>query len=83
MIRTVEMYVPLTGKVNVEEEIAKIEAELEYQKKFLESVRRKLSNESFVAHAPEKVVAMERKKEADSLSKIEGYESQLKALKNL
>ncbi|MGM9793162.1 MAG: valine--tRNA ligase [Candidatus Cryptobacteroides sp.] len=83
MIRTVEMYVPLTGKVNVEEEIAKIEAELEYQKKFLESVRRKLSNESFVAHAPEKVVAMERKKEADSLSKIEGYESQLKALKNM
>ena len=83
MIRTVEMYVPLTGKVNVEEEISKIEAELEYQKKFLESVRRKLSNESFVAHAPEKVVAMERKKEADSLSKIEGYESQLKALKNL
>ena len=83
MIRTVEMYVPLTGKVNVEEEIAKIEAELEYQKKFLESVRRKLSNESFVAHAPEKVVAIERKKEADSLSKIEGYESQLKALKNL
>ena len=83
MIRTVEMYVPLTGKVNVEEEIAKIEAELEYQKKFLESVRKKLSNESFVAHAPEKVVAMERKKEADSLSKIEGYESQLKALKNL
>ena len=83
MIRTVEMYVPLTGKVNVEEEIAKIEAELEYQKKFLDSVRRKLSNESFVAHAPEKVVAMERKKEADSLSKIEGYESQLKALKDL
>ena len=83
MIRTVEMYVPLTGKVNVEEEIAKIEAELEYQKKFLESVRTKLSNESFVAHAPEKVVAIERKKEADSLSKIEGYESQLKALKNL
>ena len=83
MIRTVEMYVPLTGKVNVEEEIAKIEAELEYQKKFLESVRRKLSNESFVAHAPAKAVAIERKKEADSLSKIEGYESQLKALKNL
>lgn len=83
MIRTVEMYVPLTGKVNVEEEIAKLEAELEYQKKFLESVRRKLSNESFVAHAPEKVVATERKKEADSLSKIESYESQLKALRGL
>ncbi len=82
MVRTVEMFVPLTGLVNVEEEIAKLEAELEYQKKFLESVRKKLGNESFVAHAPEKVVAIERKKEADSLSKIESFESQLKALRN-
>ena len=77
------MYVPLTGKVNVEEEIAKLEAELDYQKKFLESVRRKLSNEKFPAHAPEKVVAVERQKEADSLSKIESYEAQLKALKSM
>lgn len=83
MIRTVEMYVPLTGKVNVEEEIAKLDAELKYQKEFLESVRKKLSNERFTAHAPEKVVAVERKKEADSLSKIESYEAQLKALKSL
>ena len=83
MIRTVEMYVPLTGKVNVEEEIAKLEAELKYQKEFLVSVRKKLSNERFTAHAPEKVVAVERKKEADSLSKIESYEAQLKALKSL
>lgn len=83
MVRTVEMYVPLTGKVNVEEEIAKLEAELDYQKKFLESVRRKLSNEKFTAHAPEKVVVVERQKEADSLSKIESYEAQLKALKSM
>ena len=83
MVRTVEMYVPLTGKVNVEEEIAKLEAELDYQKKFLESVRRKLSNEKFTAHAPEKVVAVERQKEADSLSKIESYEAQLKVLKSM
>ena len=83
MVRTVEMYVPLTGKVNVEEEIAKLEAELKYQREFLESVRKKLSNEKFTAHAPEKVVAVERKKEADTLSKIESYETQLKALKSL
>ena len=67
----------------MEEEIAKLEAELKYQKEFLESVRKKLSNERFTAHAPEKVVAVERKKEADSLSKIESYEAQLKALKSL
>ncbi len=82
MVGTVEMFVPLTGLVNVEEEISKITAELEYQKKFLEGVRKKLSNESFTAHAPEKVVAVERQKEADALSRIESYESQLKALKN-
>ena len=82
MVGTVEMFVPLTGLVNVEEEIAKIEAELEYQKKFLATVRKKLSNESFTAHAPEKVVAVERQKEADTLSRIESFESQLKALKN-
>ena len=81
MVRTVEMFVPLTGLVNVEEETAKLEAELEYQTKFLESVRKKLSNERFVSNAPEAVVAVERKKEADSLSKIESIQSALKALK--
>ena len=82
MVRTVEMFVPLTGLINVEEEVAKLEAELSYQQKFLESVRRKLSNERFVANAPEAVVAVERKKEADSLSKIESINSALKSLKN-
>ena len=82
LIGTVELFVPLTGLVNVEEEIAKVEADLEYQRKFLEGVRRKLSNESFVAHAPEKIVAVERKKEADALSRIESLESQLNSLKN-
>ncbi len=81
MVRTVEMSVPLSGLVDTEGEIAKLESALAYQREFLASVRKKLSNENFVAHAPEKVVANERKKEADSLSKIESYETQLKALK--
>jgi valyl-tRNA synthetase len=82
MVRTVEMFVPMTGLINVEEEIAKLEAELAYQQKFLNSVRGKLSNERFVANAPEAVVAVERKKEADSLSKIESITASLKALRN-
>jgi len=82
MVRTVEMFVPLTGLINVEEEVAKLEAELAYQQKFLDSVRKKLSNERFVANAPEAVVAVERKKEADSLSKIESITASLNALKN-
>ena len=82
MVRTVEMFVPMTGLINVEEEIAKLEAELAYQQKFLDSVRKKLSNERFVANAPEAVVAVERKKESDSLSKIESITASLNALKN-
>ena len=82
IIGTVELFLPLTGLVNVEEEIAKVESDLKYQRIFLEGVRRKLSNESFVAHAPEKIVAVERKKEADALSRIESLESQLNSLRN-
>ncbi|MBP5537443.1 MAG: valine--tRNA ligase [Bacteroidales bacterium] len=82
IIGTIEFFVPLSGLVNVDEELSKLEADLEYQKKFLEGVRRKLGNESFVAHAPEKVVAIERKKEADALSRIESLTSQINSLKN-
>ena len=82
LVRTYEMFVPLTGLVNVEEELAKLEAALEYQQKFLNTVRKKLSNERFVNNAPAAVVDVERKKEADSLAKIEGLESQIKMLKN-
>ena len=82
MVRTSELFVPLTGLVNVDEEIAKIESELAYQQKFLDSVRKKLSNERFVSNAPEAVVAVERKKESDSLSKIESLTIALNALKN-
>jgi len=82
MVRTYEMFVALSGLVNVDEEIAKLEKDLAYQQKFLAGVRGKLANERFVANAPAAVIENERKKEADSLSKIESLESQIKALKN-
>ena len=81
LVGTTEMFVPLKGLVNADEEIAKAEKDLEYQQRFLASVRAKLANEKFVAHAPEAVIANERKKEADALSRIESLEKQLKALK--
>ena len=68
-------------KALILEKIAKAEKDLEYQQRFLASVRAKLANEKFVAHAPEAVIANERKKEADALSRIESLEKQLKALK--
>ena len=67
----------LAGFVNADEEKAKILAELEHQRKFLAGVRAKLGNERFVAHAPEAVVAVERKKEADALARIEALETAL------
>ena len=82
LVGTIEMFVPLSGLVDPAEEIAKIEKDLEYQRRFLEGVRRKLANEAFVSHAPAAVVENERKKEADSLSKIESLESQLNTLRN-
>jgi len=80
IVGTVQMSVPLAEFVNVDEERKKLQADLDYQKKFLEGVRRKLSNEAFVSHAPEAVIAVERKKEADALQRIEALENALKAL---
>ena len=62
-------------------EIEKAEAQLQHLEGFLASVRKKLSNEKFVAHAPEAVVAMERKKESDSLEKIAALKETIAALK--
>ena len=80
MVRTLEMFIGLEGLVNAEEELAKAKKDLEYQQKFLQGVRAKLSNEKFTAHAPAAVIEMERKKEADALSKIESLEAKIKQL---
>lgn len=80
-VRSNEYFVPVTGNVNVEEEIAKLTEELNYNKGFLKSVQAKLSNEKFVGSAPEKVVAIERQKEADALAKIATIEQSLASLK--
>lgn len=80
IVGTVKMSVALDGFVNAEEERSKILLELEHQRGFLASVRKKLSNQSFVEHAPASVVELERKKEADALSRIEALEASLKTL---
>ncbi len=75
-----EYFVPLDGLIDPAEEKLKLEEELNYTKGFLKSVQKKLSNERFVNNAPEKVVAMEKKKEADALAKIAMLEKRLKNL---
>ena len=75
-----EYFIPITGNIDIEAEIAKLTAELIYTQGFLKSVQNKLANEKFVAGAPEKVLANERQKEADSLSKIATIEQSLAGL---
>ena len=79
-VGTLECFIPLEGSVDMEAEKAKLEEELRYAKGFLQSVRKKLENERFVSNAPEKVIAMERKKEADALEKISLLEKSLSAI---
>ncbi|CEN33540.1 valine--tRNA ligase [Capnocytophaga cynodegmi] len=80
-VKSNEYFIPMQGNINVEEEIKKLEEELKYTQGFLASVEKKLSNEKFVSSAPEKVVEMERKKQADALAKIETIQESLKNLK--
>ena len=80
-VKSSEYFIPVTGAVNIEEEIAKLEEELKYNQGFLKSVQSKLNNEKFMAGAPEKVVANERQKEADALAKIATLEQSLASLR--
>ncbi len=81
IVGTVQCSVPLGSIVDSTGEKARLEAELERQKGFLEGVRRKLSNANFVAHAPAAVVENERKKESDALMRIEAIQKSLALLK--
>jgi valyl-tRNA synthetase len=81
MVGTTEYFIPLGGMINVEEELAKLEADLKYQEGFLQSVLKKLSNEKFVSKAPANVIEMERKKQADAESKIASLKAGIAALK--
>ena len=81
IVGATEYSVPLEGKINVEEELAKLNKDLEYYTKFLAGVEKKLANERFVANAPEAVVAVERKKKADAEEKLTAIRAALAALK--
>jgi valyl-tRNA synthetase len=81
-VRSSEYFIPLVGAIDTEAELEKLAAELKQAKGFLISVQKKLGNERFVAGAPDEVVALEKKKEADALAKIETIESSMKALQS-
>jgi valyl-tRNA synthetase len=76
-----EYFIPFGDSIDLVAEKAKMEEELAYTKGFLKSVQGKLSNEKFVAGAPEQVITNERKKEADALQKVAILEEKLASLK--
>ncbi len=79
-VKSNEYFVPISGAIDVAAEMEKITQELNYTKGFLQSVQKKLGNERFVQNAPEKVIALERKKQADAEAKIETLEKSLASL---
>ena len=81
MVGKVEYSIPLASKINVDEELAKLQKDLDHYRGFLAGVEKKLSNERFVANAPEAVVAIERKKQSDAKEKIAAIEASMAALK--
>lgn len=80
IVGTTEYSIPLKNKINVEEELAKLNKELDYYTKFLAGVEKKLSNEKFVNNAPEAVVAVERKKQSDATEKLAAIRASIAAL---
>ncbi|GGG41696.1 valine--tRNA ligase [Bizionia arctica] len=80
-VKSNEYFIPMEGAIDVEAEIIKLSEELKYTEGFLKSVQKKLSNERFVAGAPEQVITNERNKEADALAKIETLKASLASLK--
>lgn len=79
-VKSNEYFIPVSGAINIEAEIAKLTEELNYTEGFLKSVQGKLKNERFVKGAPENVVAIEKQKEADALAKIETLKASLASL---
>jgi valyl-tRNA synthetase len=81
IVRNIEFYVPLGQLLNTEEEITRLEKELNYTRGFLQSVLKKLENEKFIQNAPGPVLDLERAKKADAENKIASLEKQINALK--
>ena len=81
IVRSTEFYIPVPSTIDVAIELEKLQKELEYAQGFLKAVEKKLNNERFVSSAPEKVVAMERKKKEDATNKIAVIEEQIRNLK--
>lgn len=80
IVGTTEFFIPVGEKMDIGAEIEKVKSDLDYQRGFLNTIMKKLGNQNFVNNAPEKVVGMERKKQADAETKIKVLEKRLEEL---
>jgi valyl-tRNA synthetase len=80
IVRTQEFFIPLEGKIDAVKERETLLKDLDYQKGFIVSIDKKLSNEKFVSSAPPQVVELERKKKADAEAKIKSIGESLSRL---
>lgn len=80
LIGTQEYAIPLGDLIDTEAELSKAQAELKHLEGFLIGIQKKLGNERFVSNAPEQVVALERKKESDTLEKIAALKETIASL---
>lgn len=76
-----EYFIPFEGKINIEEELEKINKDLDYAKGFLKKIEKKLSNDRFIQNAPKDVIEKEYNKQKDTLQKIKILEEKLKSIK--
>ena len=83
VITGAEIYLPLAGLINIEDEIARLEKEAEKLQQEVDRVEKKLSNEKFVAKAPEAVVEAERAKGADYQAQREAVLERIATLKKI
>jgi len=83
VITGAEIYLPLAGLINIEDEIARLEKEAEKLQQEVDRVEKKLSNEKFVAKAPAAVVEAERAKGADYQAQREAVLERIATLKKI
>jgi len=80
LVNTIEYFIPLGAKINIEKEICTLQKKLDYLRGFLISVNNKLANKKFVNHAPEQVIKNELSKKSDTETKIKSIENQIQIL---
>ena len=80
IIGSIEFFIPLEGDIDLKSEIERLNKELDYNVKFLDSIEKKINNKSFVDNAPKDIIEKEKKKVKDTVNKIKALKKALSDL---